>query len=283
MPIVDDGPTPATMMPPDGMTPDGSMMPPDRHDAGLSGRRRFNDHSRAALVHGAAFRAGQRCPGRWDGPLRAVVLAASTTTIMRRSLRRPLSALGRRFAIFLFLPILVPSWRSPTSPIRSTIRLVPTVRRRPTSAATPGSREPAGIRTVRAPIAAMVRGPFASAWRGFGSTTTAQYMWENFHLFAGPQGFKSSTDLFQDGNFGTHEGLNWGMPVWDDIGLGYQKGFQMHAKQLERRHRHGRRQSLPQPGLRHRRSVSSPDQGHGRARRFGDRLFERQLLCQNAI
>ncbi|HEX4143549.1 MAG TPA: DUF6666 family protein [Pirellulales bacterium] len=55
---------------------------------------------------------------------------------------------------------------------------------------------------------------------------SAQYMWENFHLFAGPQGFKSSTDLFQDGNFGTHEGLNWGMPVWDDIGLGYQKGFQ---------------------------------------------------------
>ncbi len=56
---------------------------------------------------------------------------------------------------------------------------------------------------------------------------SAQYMWENFHLFAGPQGFKSSTDLFQDGNFGTHEGLNWGMPVWDDIGLGYQKGFQL--------------------------------------------------------
>jgi hypothetical protein len=55
---------------------------------------------------------------------------------------------------------------------------------------------------------------------------TSQYMWENFHLFAGPQGFKSPTDLFQDGNFGTHEGLNWGMPVWDDIGLGYQKGFQ---------------------------------------------------------
>jgi hypothetical protein len=56
---------------------------------------------------------------------------------------------------------------------------------------------------------------------------TAQYMWENIHLFAGPQGFKSPTDLFQDGNFGFHEGLNWGMPVWDDIGLGYQKGFEI--------------------------------------------------------
>ncbi len=64
---------------------------------------------------------------------------------------------------------------------------------------------------------------------------TAQYMWENFHLFAGPQGFKSPTDLFQDGNFGFHEGLNWGMPVWDDIGLGYQKGFQLTQNNLNGR------------------------------------------------
>lgn len=63
-------------------------------------------------------------------------------------------------------------------------------------------------------------------WSWIWKHNTAQYMWENFHLFAGPQGFKSPTDLFQDGNFGLHEGLNWGMPVWDDIGLGYQKGFQ---------------------------------------------------------
>ena len=118
-------------------------------------------------------------------------------------------------------------------------------------------------------------------WSWVWKHNTAQYMWENFHLFAGPQGFKSPTDLFQDGNFGLHEGLNWGMPVWDDIGLGYQKGFQCTAEQLERRNRHGRVQPLSQPGLRHGRSVPSPDRWRRRARGAGDRLFERQLLRQD--
>ena len=68
--------------------------------------------------------------------------------------------------------------------------------------------------------------PYSKCLSWIWKHNTAQYMWENFHLFVGPQGFKSPTDVFQDGNFGMHEGLNWGMPVWDDIGLGYQKGFQ---------------------------------------------------------
>ncbi len=47
-----------------------------------------------------------------------------------------------------------------------------------------------------------------------------------FTFFAGIHGFKGPVDLGQNGNFGFHEGLNFGGPLGDPWGLGYQLGFQ---------------------------------------------------------
>ena len=54
-----------------------------------------------------------------------------------------------------------------------------------------------------------------------------QWRWcDNLSLFAGVQAFESPLDGDDTGNFGIHEGLNWGMPFWDRIGVGYQLGVQ---------------------------------------------------------
>jgi hypothetical protein len=45
-------------------------------------------------------------------------------------------------------------------------------------------------------------------------------------LFAGVHGFKGPVDLGQNGNFGFHEGLNYGGPLGDPWGLGYQLGVE---------------------------------------------------------
>jgi len=48
----------------------------------------------------------------------------------------------------------------------------------------------------------------------------------NVTLFAGVQGFKGPMDLGQNGNFGFHEGLNFGAPLGDPWDCGFQLGFQ---------------------------------------------------------
>lgn len=51
--------------------------------------------------------------------------------------------------------------------------------------------------------------------------------WENLTLFAGPQGFKGPVDQGRNGNFGFHEGFNWGgalFPAWQ---WGWQAGGQV--------------------------------------------------------
>lgn len=48
----------------------------------------------------------------------------------------------------------------------------------------------------------------------------------NLLVFAGVHGFKGPTDVDLGGNFGFHEGLNWGAPLGDPWGHGYQVGFQ---------------------------------------------------------
>jgi hypothetical protein len=45
-------------------------------------------------------------------------------------------------------------------------------------------------------------------------------------LFAGVQGFKGPVDQGQNGNFGFHEGINFGAPVGDPWHTGYQIGIQ---------------------------------------------------------
>ncbi len=47
---------------------------------------------------------------------------------------------------------------------------------------------------------------------------------ENFSLFTGKQGFKGPVDQGLNGNFGYHGGGNWGMPLLDAHGVGYQIG-----------------------------------------------------------
>lgn len=47
-----------------------------------------------------------------------------------------------------------------------------------------------------------------------------------FSFFAGIHGFKGPVDLGQNGNFGFHEGLNFGGPLGDPWGFGYQLGAQ---------------------------------------------------------
>lgn len=52
------------------------------------------------------------------------------------------------------------------------------------------------------------------------------YWRRHFSFFAGVHGFKGPADRGQNGNFGFHEGLNWGAPLGGPLGLGYQLGMQ---------------------------------------------------------
>jgi hypothetical protein len=47
---------------------------------------------------------------------------------------------------------------------------------------------------------------------------------ENIQLFTGKQGFKGPVDQGVNGDFGYHGGANWGMPMLDAHGIGYQIG-----------------------------------------------------------
>jgi len=47
-----------------------------------------------------------------------------------------------------------------------------------------------------------------------------------FSLFAGVQGFKGPLDQGRNGNFGFHEGVNFGAPLGGPWGIGYQLGAQ---------------------------------------------------------
>ncbi len=73
-------------------------------------------------------------------------------------------------------------------------------------------------------------GPCSGYW-GFRGACAAWYhrhcWWvRNLSLFAGVHGFKGPADLGRNGNFGFHEGLNWGAPLGDPFGIGFQLGAQ---------------------------------------------------------
>lgn len=48
----------------------------------------------------------------------------------------------------------------------------------------------------------------------------------NFSFFAGVHGFKGPADQGRNGNFGFHEGFNWGAPLGGPFCIGYQLGMQ---------------------------------------------------------
>lgn len=64
-----------------------------------------------------------------------------------------------------------------------------------------------------------------------GPAACRQFWWlRGFSFFAGVEGFKGSPDQGRNGNFGFHEGVDFGGPLGGPLGLGYQIGFQaMHS------------------------------------------------------
>ncbi len=50
--------------------------------------------------------------------------------------------------------------------------------------------------------------------------------WDELSIFVGPQSFKGPLDQGQNGNFGFHDGINWGGPLWHYHGVGFQLGAQ---------------------------------------------------------
>ncbi len=60
----------------------------------------------------------------------------------------------------------------------------------------------------------------------WGVWTCAKRLLHQASLFGGVHGFKGPADLGRNGNFGFHEGINWGGPLGGPFGWGYQVGFQ---------------------------------------------------------
>ena len=56
------------------------------------------------------------------------------------------------------------------------------------------------------------------------SALFSRCMWENFSIYTGKQGFKGPVDQGMNGDFGFHAGINWGSPIWDRFGIGFQAG-----------------------------------------------------------
>ncbi|MCA9101183.1 MAG: hypothetical protein KDA63_08540 [Planctomycetales bacterium] len=83
------------------------------------------------------------------------------------------------------------------------------------------------------------------------------YWWDDFTIFGGVHGFKGPLDDGRNGNFGFHEGLNWGGPLWDYMQIGYQVGAQVahsnfHGDQVYSPDDDGRTQYFVTAGLFHR-------------------------------
>jgi hypothetical protein len=57
---------------------------------------------------------------------------------------------------------------------------------------------------------------------------------QDMSIFAGTQAFKGPVDQGFNGDFGFHEGINWGSPLWDAMGLGAQIGAGVDESDLSR-------------------------------------------------
>jgi hypothetical protein len=57
---------------------------------------------------------------------------------------------------------------------------------------------------------------------------------QDLSVFSGTQAFKGPVDQGFNGDFGFHEGVNWGSPLWDAIGLGAQIGVNVEQSDLSR-------------------------------------------------
>lgn len=59
-----------------------------------------------------------------------------------------------------------------------------------------------------------------------------QDAFRDFTVYTGVQGFKDPIDLGENGDFGFHEGINWGMPLWGCSGVGVQMGAEFDHSDL---------------------------------------------------
>jgi uncharacterized protein DUF6666 len=55
---------------------------------------------------------------------------------------------------------------------------------------------------------------------------------QDLSVYTGEQGFLGPIDQGLNGNFGFHEGINFGTPLWDEFGLGAQVGFEADQSDL---------------------------------------------------
>ncbi len=57
---------------------------------------------------------------------------------------------------------------------------------------------------------------------------------QDLSVFAGTQAFKGPVDQGFNGDFGFHEGINWGSPLWDAAGIGAQVGANVEESDMSR-------------------------------------------------
>jgi hypothetical protein len=57
---------------------------------------------------------------------------------------------------------------------------------------------------------------------------------QDFEFFGGVHNFRSNVNITNQSNFGTQEGVNWGIPIWSEIGLGGQIGVAATQSNFER-------------------------------------------------
>jgi hypothetical protein len=107
--------------------------------------------------------------------------------------------------------------------------------------------------------------------------------WKNFSFYTGKQGFKNPTDLGLNGDFGYHGGVNWGSPLWNRYGIGYQLGgallmsdFEGHSGPLRNR----RTQSFITSGIFRRAPCSHGFQGGLVADYLADNFYVHANLWQ---
>ncbi|MCS7304236.1 MAG: hypothetical protein NZ602_03900 [Thermoguttaceae bacterium] len=145
-------------------------------------------------------------------------------------------------------------------------------------------------------IDAYIPSPLPSA--GSGVLSRGQWLYggardfflRNLLVFFGVHGFKGPTDLGHSGNFGFHEGLNWGAPLWEPWGWGVQLGMEaLHSNFLDTQAvdvgfgpplQMADRHQIFFTGALFRRQMEQGMQGGVAVDLFYDHYYEETTLCQ---
>jgi hypothetical protein len=107
--------------------------------------------------------------------------------------------------------------------------------------------------------------------------------WQNFSEFGGVQAFKSPVDLGINGNFGFYKGVNWAVPLADQLGVGVQLGASIALSDFEGRSGpfgHRRDQYFVTGGLFRRATYNRGLQGGAVVDYLHDEFYVRMNLLQ---